>query len=65
MLLLYVISTLTYEDSENITFLYSINNGDWQRLQPGRNDLNFAHLSSGTYYIRVKALKDHYGYSYF
>ena len=53
-------STLTYEDSENITFLYSINNGDWQRLQPGRNDLNFAHLSSGTYYIRVKALKDHY-----
>lgn len=53
-------STLTYEDSENITFLYSINNDDWQRLQPGHNDLTFAHLSSGTYDIRVKALKDHY-----
>lgn len=53
-------STLTYEDSENITFLYSINGEEWERLQPGRNELTFARLSPGTYHIQVKALKDRF-----
>ncbi len=53
-------STLTYEDSENITYIYSINNDIWERLQPGRNELTFAHLSPGTYHFRVQAVKDRF-----
>lgn len=54
------LSTLTYEDSENITYLYSINNETWERLQTGHNELTFARLSPGTYHFRVKALKDRF-----
>lgn len=52
------LSTLTYEDSWNITFLYSINGDEWLRLQPGHNEISFAHLAPGTYHLRVKAAHD-------
>lgn len=50
------LSTLTYDDPDNITYLYSINNEKWNKLQPGSNEINFSHLSPGTYHFRVKAM---------
>ena len=49
------LSTLTYVNPENITYLYSINNEDYVRLQPGVNEITFSHLSPGTYHFKVKA----------
>lgn len=49
------LSTLTYDNPEHITYLYSINNEPYLRLQPGANELMFTHLSPGTYRFRVKA----------
>ncbi|MBR4390026.1 MAG: helix-turn-helix domain-containing protein [Prevotella sp.] len=49
------LSTLTYDNPEHITYLYSINNEPYLRLQPGANELMFTHLSPGTYNFRVKA----------
>ena len=48
-------STLTYENPEHISYLYSINGEPFVRLQPGTNVLAFSHLPEGTYRIRVKA----------
>ena len=48
-------STLTYENPEHITYLYSINGEPFVRLQPGANVLTFSHLPQGTYRFRVKA----------
>jgi signal transduction histidine kinase/DNA-binding response OmpR family regulator/ligand-binding sensor domain-containing protein len=50
------LSTLTYDNPERITFLYSMNGEKWMRLQQGKNDITFSHLPSGTYKFRVKAL---------
>jgi signal transduction histidine kinase/DNA-binding response OmpR family regulator len=50
------LSTLTYDDPNNITYLYSINGEDWTRLQSGTNEITFSHLSPGTYRFRVKAM---------
>ena len=52
------LSTLTYDNPEHITYLYSINGEDFVRLQPGQNELTFSHLSPGTYEFRVKAEKN-------
>lgn len=49
------LSTLTYDEPDNIVYLYSINNEDWVELSHGSNELAFNHLSPGTYHIRVKA----------
>ena len=49
------LSTLTYHNSEHITYLYSINGEDYVRLQPGQNEITFSHLSPGTYHFVVKA----------
>ncbi len=49
------LSTLTYDNPEHITYLYSINNEPYHRLQTGSNELMFTHLSPGTYHFRVKA----------
>lgn len=49
------LSTLTYVDPEHITYLYSINDEPFARLQPGVNEIAFSHLSPGTYHFRVKA----------
>ena len=50
------LSTLTYDDPNNITYLYSINGEEWTRMQPGTNEITFSHLSPGTYKFRVKAM---------
>lgn len=49
-------STLTYDDPDNITYLYSINGEQWQALQAGNNIVSFEHLSPGKYKFRVKAM---------
>ena len=49
-------STLTFDDPERITYLYSINNEPYVALQQGANDITFSHLPSGTYHFRVKAV---------
>ena len=48
-------STLTYENPEHISYLYSINGEPFIRMQQGDNVLNFSHLPSGNYRFRVKA----------
>ena len=48
-------STLTYENPEHISYLYSINGEPFVRLQQGLNVLTFSHLPEGTYRFRVKA----------
>ena len=48
-------STLTYENPEHISYLYSINGEPYNRLQPGMNILTLSHLPQGTYRFRVKA----------
>lgn len=48
-------STLTYENPEHISYLYSINGEPFVRLQPGINVLTFSHMPEGTYRFRVKA----------
>ncbi len=49
------LSTLTYDNPEHITYLYSINGEKFVRLQPGINEITFSHLAPGTYHFRVKA----------
>jgi signal transduction histidine kinase/ligand-binding sensor domain-containing protein/DNA-binding response OmpR family regulator len=48
-------STLTYDNPEHVTYLYSINGENYIRLQPGINEITFTHLPPGTYRFRVKA----------
>ena len=48
-------STLTYDNPEHISYLYSINGEAYNRLQPGVNEITFTHLPPGTYRFRVKA----------
>ena len=48
-------STLTYENPEHISYLYSINGEPFSRLKAGMNELTFSHLPQGTYRFRVKA----------
>ena len=51
-------STLTYDNPEQITYLYSINGEDYSSLQPGINEITFTHLPPGTYRFRVKAIRN-------
>ena len=48
-------STLTYENPEHITYLYSINGEPFRMMPVGHNELSFTHLTPGTYRFRVKA----------
>jgi len=48
-------TSLVYGQGERIRFQYSINGGDWQTLEGGRNELAFNHLGTGTYRFRVRA----------
>lgn len=48
-------STLTYDNPEHITYLYSINGEEYTRMQPGTNELTISHLPPGTYRFSVKA----------
>ena len=49
------LSTLTYDTPEHITYIYQINNEAPVRLQPGKNEIAFSHLTPGTYKFRIKA----------
>ena len=49
------LSTLTYDNPEHITYLYSINGENFVRLQPGINEITFSHMPPGTYKFKVKA----------
>ena len=51
-------STLTYDNPEHISYLYSINGEEYARLQPGVNEITFTHLPPGTYRFRVKAQRN-------
>ena len=48
-------STLTFDDPERITYLYSINSDPFVALQQGTNEITFSHLAPGTYRFSVKA----------
>ena len=48
-------STLTFDDPERITYLYSINGDPFVALQQGTNEITFSRLAPGTYRFRVKA----------
>lgn len=50
------LSTLTYDDPDNIEYQYRINNDDWVSLSKGSNEISFTHLSPGTYRFRVRAM---------
>ena len=52
------LSTLTYDMPEHITYVYRINNEPPVRLQPGKNEVTFSHLSPGTYRFRVSARRN-------
>ena len=49
------LSTLTYDNPEHITYLYSINGENFVRLRPGVNEITFSHMPPGTYKFKVKA----------
>ncbi len=49
------LSTLSYTNTEKVTFAYSINNEPWTTLPPGKNTIALSHLQSGTYNFRIKA----------
>ncbi len=54
------LSTLTYNNVEQIVYAYSINGEEWHRVQPGMNEISFAHLPAGTYHFRVKGICNSY-----
>lgn len=54
------LSTLTYNNVEQISYAYSINGEDWRTIQPGLNELSFSHMPAGTYKFRVKAICNGY-----
>ena len=54
------LSTLTYNNVEQISYAYSINDEDWRTIQPGLNELSFSHMPAGTYKFLVKAICNGY-----
>ena len=49
------LSTLTYDNPDHITYLYSINGEAFVPMQHGTNEIIFSHLPPGNYQFRVKA----------
>ena len=54
------LSTLTYNDVEQISYAYSINGETWRTIPVGQNELAFSHMSPGRYKYRVKAICNGY-----
>lgn len=52
------LSTFTFENTNSISYMYSINGDEWKRLQPGDNEIQLSHMASGTYHFRVKAVSN-------
>ena len=54
------LSTLTYNNVEQIVYAYSINDEEWRKVQSGINEISFSHLPPGTYHFKVKAICNNY-----
>lgn len=54
------LSTLTYNNVEQIVYAYSINGEEWRTVQSGLNEISFSHMPSGTYHFKVKAICNNY-----
>lgn len=54
------LSTLTYNNVEQISYAYSINGEEWRMAPLGQNELAFTHLSPGNYKFRIKAVCNGY-----
>lgn len=50
------LSTFTFIGTENITYLYRLNNDRWTQLEQGSNEITFSHLPPGSYSFQVKAM---------
>ena len=48
-------SQLNFENPSNVSFEYSVNNGDWIRKAEGQNEFTLSHLQPGNYKIKVRA----------
>lgn len=54
------LSTLTYNDAEQISYVYSINGDAWRTVPAGQNELAFSHMAPGSYKYRIKAICNGY-----
>ena len=54
------LSTLTYNDVEQISYAYSINGETWRIVPVGQNELAFFHMAPGRYDFRIKAICNGY-----
>lgn len=54
------LSTLTYNDVEQISYVYSINGDAWRTMPAGQNELAFSHMAPGSYKYRIKAICNGY-----
>lgn len=54
------LSTLTYNDVEQISYVYSINGDAWCTVPAGQNELAFTHMAPGSYKYRIKAICNGY-----
>ena len=54
------LSTLTYNDVEQISYVYSINGDAWCTVPAGQNELAFSHMAPGSYKYRIKAICNGY-----
>lgn len=54
------LSTLTYNDVEQISYVYSINGDAWRTVPAGQNELAFSHMAPGRYKYRIKAISNGY-----
>ena len=48
-------SLLDYENTENISYQYRLNDGPWVSTVRGNNLISFGKMKPGTYYIHVRA----------
>ena len=54
------LSTLTYNNVEQIRYAYSINGDAWRTVPAGQNELAFSHMAPGSYKYRIKAICNSY-----
>ena len=54
------LSTLTYNNVEQIRYAYSINDDAWRTVPAGQNELAFSHMAPGSYKYRIKAICNGY-----
>ena len=54
------LSTFTYNDVEQISYVYSINGDTWRTVPAGQNELAFSHMAPGSYKYRIKAICNGY-----